>query len=266
MTQSAIHPSAVVHPTAKIGEGVKIGPFCVVGARVVLGDDVQLMSHVVVEGVTTIGPRTKIFPFASIGHIPQDLKFGGEESRLEIGSDCNIREHVTINPGTKGGGLLTKVGDRVLLMVAAHVAHDCIIGNDVIVVNNVLLGGHVVIEDQAIIGGQSAVHQFVRIGRNAMIGGMTGVEQDVIPFGLAMGDRGHLAGLNLVGLRRGDFSRDEVNGIRAAFKHLFEGEGEMSSRIEDVSAEYGTLETVQAVLQFLSNSDRKVLKPRDFNG
>ncbi len=178
----SVHPTAVVDPAATLGESVSIGPFSVVGPNVTLRDGVRLESHVAVAGNTTIGEGTHIFPFASIGHIPQDLKFHGEESRLEIGRNCSIREHVTMSPGTEGGGLLTRVGDNCLIMVGAHVAHDCRIGNHVILVNNATLGGHVEIGDHAILGGMSAVHQFVRIGEHAFVGGMAGVEQDVIPM------------------------------------------------------------------------------------
>ncbi|MBM3557877.1 MAG: acyl-ACP--UDP-N-acetylglucosamine O-acyltransferase, partial [Alphaproteobacteria bacterium] len=189
---SAIHPTAVIENGAKIAEGVEIGPFCHVGARVELGPQVKLKSHVVVAGRTRIGAGTVVFPFASIGHQPQDLKYAGEDSELVVGARCLIREHVTMNPGTKGGGMLTQVGDDCLFMAGAHVAHDCRIGNHVILVNHATLGGHVTIQDYAILGGLSAVHQFARIGKHAMVGGMTGVENDVIPYGSVIGNRAHL--------------------------------------------------------------------------
>src|SRR5215469_977150 len=216
-----IHATAVVAAGAVLAEDVVIGPYCVIGEHVVLGAGVSLKSHVVVDGRTTIGAGTRIFPFASIGHETQDLKYAGEPSALEIGRDNTIREHVTINPGTAGGGMVTRVGDHCLLMVGAHVAHDCRIGDHVILVNNATLGGHVVIDDYAIVGGLSAVHQFVRIGRHAMIGGMSGVERDVIPYGQVMGDRARLHGLNIIGMQRRGFSRDDIHGLRSAYNTLF---------------------------------------------
>jgi UDP-N-acetylglucosamine acyltransferase len=198
---AGIHSTAIVSSKATIGKDVQIGPFCVIGADVVLGDGVVLRSHVVVEGRTRVGPGTEIFPFASIGHCPQDLKYAGEPSELVIGANNTIREYVTMNPGTTGGGMVTTVGDGGLFMVGVHVAHDCRIGDRVIMANNATLAGHVIIEDDAIIGGLAAVHQYVRIGRRAMVGGMSGVEHDVIPFGLVMGDRATLNGLNVIGRR-----------------------------------------------------------------
>nr|MBP8929703.1 acyl-ACP--UDP-N-acetylglucosamine O-acyltransferase [Paracoccus sp. (in: a-proteobacteria)] len=202
MAESAIHPSSVVDPDARIGEGCEIGPFCVVGPQVTLGRGVVLKSHVVVAGETVIGDETVVFPFASVGEIPQDLKFKGERARLEIGARNRIREYVTMNPGTEGGGGVTRVGDDGLFMAGSHVAHDCQIGNRVILVNNASVAGHCVLEDDVIVGGLSGVHQWVRIGRGAMIGAVTMVTADVIPFGLVQGPRGHLDGLNLVGLKR----------------------------------------------------------------
>ena len=208
MTQ--IHASSVVESGARLGRDVAIGPFCHVGPDVELGDGVVLHSHVVVAGHTKIGPRTKIFPFASIGHAPQDLKYRGEVSKLHVGGDCTIREGVTMNPGTASGGLLTSTGDRCTFLANAHVAHDCRIGNDVILVNNVMLAGHCQIGDFAILGGGSALHQFVRVGAHAMIGGLAGVENDVIPYGMALGNRASLAGLNLVGMKRRAFAREAI--------------------------------------------------------
>ena len=199
---ATIHPTAIIEDGAQLGENVSIGAYSVIGPEVTLGDGVTLESHVVVGGVTSIGAGTHIFPFASIGLQPQDLKFQGEVSRLEIGSNNVIREHVTMNPGTEGGGLLTKVGNDCLFMVGAHVAHDCQVSDHVILVNSATLAGHVEVGEFAIVGGLSAVHQFVRIGKHAMIGGMSGVENDVIPYGTVTGNRAHLLGLNLVGLKR----------------------------------------------------------------
>ena len=211
-----IHPTAIVEAGATLGDDVSVGPFSVIGPEVELGAGAVVEAHVVIGGRTRIGPRTHIFPFASIGLKPQDLKYKGETSELVIGADNQIREHVTMNPGTEGGGLVTRVGNNCLFMVGAHVAHDCQVGNNVIMANNATLAGHVMVGDNAIIGGLSAVHQFVRIGRHAMVGGMSGVEQDVIPFGSVMGDRAHLQGLNLVGLKRHGFEREDIHTLRNA--------------------------------------------------
>lgn len=257
-----IHPTAVIDPAAEIGKGAKIGAYCVIGPDVKLGENIELMSHVVVAGHTTIGPETKIFPFSSIGHQPQDLKFKGEVSRIEIGAKNVIREHVTMNPGTDGGGLLTKLGNECLVMVGAHVAHDCMVGNNVILVNGATLGGHVVIDDWAIIGGLSAVHQFVRIGRHAMIGGKTGVEHDVIPYGIVTGNRARLEGLNLVGLKRRGFSRDLIHEIRKAYRLIFAEEGTMSERVADVIEDFKDNEPVMEIIDFIrSDTSRQICQP-----
>lgn len=260
---SDIHPTAIVEDGAELGEGVKIGPYCIVGPEVKLGDGVELISHVVVAGVTTVGANTRIFPFASIGHQPQDLKFKGEVSRLEIGCNNMIREHVTMNPGTEGGGLLTKVGNNCLFMMGAHVAHDCQVADNVILVNNATLAGHVEIDEFAIVGGLSAVHQFVRIGRHAMIGGMSGVENDIIPYGSVTGNRAHLQGLNLVGLKRRNFDRDTIHSLRSAYRLLFAQEGTMSERIEDVKELFADNEPVMEIVDFIkSESSRSVCQPK----
>lgn len=256
---TAIHPTAVIDAGAKLGERVSIGPYCAIGPDVELGDDVQLMSHVVVAGRTKIGSATRVFPFASIGHQPQDLKYKGEPSRLEIGARTTIREHVTINPGTEGGGMLTKIGDDCLLMVGAHVAHDCRIANHVIIVNNVLLGGHIDIGDYAVIGGGAAVHQFVRIGQHAMVGGMSGVEADVIPFGMVMGNRAHLAGLNLVGLKRRGFDREAIHQLRAAYRLLFAQEGTLQERVADVEKLFPSNVLMGEVLTFVRQESSRGL-------
>lgn len=261
---TSIHPTAIVDPKATIGKGVSIGPYSIVGPRVVLGDNCVLHSHVVVEGKTEIGEGTHIFPFASIGHIPQDLKYHGEESSLKIGKNNKIREHVTMNPGTEGGGLVTKIGDNCLFMVGAHVAHDCIVGDYVIMANNATIAGHVVVGDYAIIGGLSAVHQFVRIGHHAMIGGMSGIEHDVIPYGQAMGERAHLVGLNLIGLKRRQFGRDDIHSLRAAYRMLFSPEGTLQERIEDTAELFRETPCVAEVLDFLQDNDslRAVCQPK----
>ena len=266
MTQF-IHSSAVVEAGAKLGENVHIGPFCMVGADVTLGDNVRLISHVSIAGNTIIGEGTVVYPFASLGHPPQDLKFKGEESRLVIGKHNTIREHVTMNPGTEGGGMLTQVGDNCLFMVGTHVAHDCMIGNHVIMANNATLAGHVHVGDGAVIGGLAAAHQFVRIGRGAMIGGLSGVEADVIPYGLVMGERASLAGLNLVGLKRRKMEREEIHAIRNAFKQLFDNDvGTLAERIEKARQEYASLPAAMEILDFMSSdSSRSLCTPKREN-
>lgn len=264
-----IHPTAIVDPKASLGDGVEIGPYCCVGADVTLGDGTVLRSHVVIDGQTTLGPRCQVFPFASVGLPPQDLKYRGEKSRLEIGADTVIREQVTVNPGTEGGGMITKVGDRCLLMVGAHIAHDCLVGNHVILANNVALAGHVVVGDYAIVGGLSAVHQFVRIGAHAMIGGMTGVDQDVIPYGSVVGERGRLAGLNMIGLKRRGFTRDQIQNLRSAYRMLFEesGAGTVAERASKVLDTYGDDTGVSDLIRFIQGeSSRGLTQAKQGNG
>jgi UDP-N-acetylglucosamine acyltransferase len=261
---TAIHPSAVVESGATLGEGVEIGPFCHVGAKVRLGDGVKLISHVAVAGDTTIGPRTRVFPFASIGHEPQDLKYRGEPTTLSIGADCLIREGVTMNPGTAGGGGETVVGDGCVLLASAHVAHDCRLGQGVILSNNVMLAGHCRVGDYAILSGGSAVHQFVRIGAYAFLGGLTGVGEDLIPFGLAIGNRGWLAGLNVVGMKRRGFTLEQVHSVRRAYRQLFSGEGTLKERIAQVAEDFADDTATQQIVAFLrEGGDRAVLVPRD---
>ena len=258
----AIHPTAIVDPKAKLGDNVSIGPYSTVGADVVLGDNVELVSHVVVAGRTEIGANSRIFPFAAVGLPPQDLKYKGEPSRLVIGRDTVIREHATLNPGTQDGGMLTKVGDGCLFMVGSHVAHDCQIGNKVILINNATLGGHVKVGDFAIFGGLSAVHQHVRIGQHAMVGGMTGVEGDVIPYGLVMGDRARLAGLNLVGLKRRGFTREQIHSLRAAYRMLFAAEGTLAERLDDVTEMFGSEQVVKDIVAFIrADANRPICQP-----
>lgn len=262
-----IHPTAVIAPEASLGAGVNVGPYCIVGPQVTLGDGVSLHSHVVVDGRTTIGEATKIYPFASVGLQPQDLKYQGEASTLIIGARNQIREHVTMNPGTEGGIMETRVGDDCLFMIASHVAHDCVIGNHVIMANNATLGGHVEVGDYAIIGGLAAIHQFVRIGAHAMVGGMSGVEQDLIPYGSAMGERARLRGLNLVGLQRRDFSRDDIQTLRTAYRLLFAPEGTLSERVDDVVGMYGESSAVMEIVEFIrAETSRAVLQPKSANG
>ncbi|WP_454018189.1 acyl-ACP--UDP-N-acetylglucosamine O-acyltransferase [Azospirillum sp. Marseille-Q6669] len=258
----SIHPTAVVDPAARLGEGVFIGPFCVVGPDVQLGDRVRLTSHVVVEGRTRVGEDSVVYPFASIGHRPQDLKFKGEPSELIIGRNNQIREHVTMSPGTEGGGMVTRIGDNGLFMVGVHIAHDCVVGNNAVLANNATLAGHVELGDFVTIGGLSAVRQFVRIGSHAMIGGMSGVEKDVIPYGLVMGDRARLAGLNLVGLERRGFQKDEIHALRAAYRLLFGNEGTFAERMEEVGRDLGQQALVADVLTF-ARASRSLCQPRE---
>jgi len=258
-----IHHSAVVEKGASLAENVTVGPFSLVGSGVVLEAGVVLHSHVVVVGNTRVGERTEIFPFASIGHSPQDLKFRGEESRLDIGSDNRIREYVTINPGTEGGGMVTKLGNGCLLMAGAHIAHDCVVGDHVIMANNATLAGHVHVGDHAIFGGLSAVHQHVRIGPHAMIGGMSGVTHDVIPYGAVMGAHASLSGLNLIGLRRRGFPREDIDHLRQAYELLFQDEGTFADRLLQVETALGTSPPVRSLLKFIgAQSSRGVLTPK----
>lgn len=258
---SGIHPSAIIEDGALIGNDCVIGPFCHIGARVTLGDRVELKSHVVVTGDTAIGDDTVVFNFSVIGEIPQDLKFGGEDTRLEIGERNRIREHVTINTGTEGGGGVTRIGDDCLLMAGVHVAHDVQIGNRVIMVNHAGAAGHCVIEDDVIIGGISGLHQWVRVGRGAIIGALTMVPNDVIPYGLVQAPRGALDGLNLVGLKRKGVSREDISALRAAFRELSMGEGTFMDRATRVGEEHES-EYVRRIVDFVTgHSDRSFLTP-----
>jgi UDP-N-acetylglucosamine acyltransferase len=249
---STIHPTAVIQPGAVIGEGCTIGPYCVIGPRVTLGDNCILHSHVVIEGITTVGYACEIFPFASLGHKPQDLKYKGEESCLIIGARNKIREYCTMNPGTSGDRMETRVGDDCLFMMSTHVAHDCIVGNRVILANCATLAGHVVVEDGVVIGGLSAVRQFVRVGKGAMIGGMSAVENDVIPYGMVMGERATLAGLNFVGLERRGVDKATIQILRSAFKDLFENtDGTFAQRVERAAATHANQNLVKDIIQFI---------------
>jgi UDP-N-acetylglucosamine acyltransferase len=259
MAEPRIHPTAVIETGAVIGPDCEIGAFCVIGPEVRLGRGVVLKSHVVVAGNTSIGDETVLFPFASIGEVPQDLKFRGEKVRLEIGARNRIREYVTMNPGTEGGGGVTRVGDDGLFMAGSHVAHDCQIGDRVILVNNASVAGHCHLEDDVIVGGLSGVHQWVRIGRGAMIGAVCMVTADVIPFGLVQGPRGHLDGLNLVGLKRRGASREEIHALRDMLGKLGAGSFRDTAR---QMAETKNGPMVQEVLDFiLGPSDRSFLAP-----
>ena len=251
-----IHKSSVIDPKAKIGKDVKVGPFCFVAPDVQLDDRVELISNVHIEGNTKIGKGTKIYPFASIGTAPQDLKYKGEHNSLEIGENNVIREYVTINPGTSGGGNKTFVGNNCLFMISSHIAHDCKIGNNVVIANNVPLGGHVTIEDSVVIGGNSAVQQFTRIGRLAMIGGMTGVLKDVIPFGLSFGNRNYLKGINLIGLRRKKYDNKKIMELDKAYKEIFSS-ANLQENIAKINGEYKENELVQEVTRFIEKDKKR---------
>jgi UDP-N-acetylglucosamine acyltransferase len=258
-----IHQSSVVDPNAKISKNVKVGPFCYIGPNVQLGENVELISNVHLEGDTKIGNRTKIFPFASIGTQPQDLKYNNEENSTTIGENNIIREYVTINPGTEGGGSQTVIGNNCLFMISSHVAHDCKIGNNVIIANNVPLGGHVTIEDSVVIGGNSAVQQFTRIGRLAMIGGMTGVLKDVIPFGLSIGNRNYLQGLNLIGLRRKKYENKKIMGLDKAYKEIFSSKN-LHDNLSKINGKHKDNELVNEVIAFIEkDKKRPICSPQD---
>lgn len=257
-----IHPSAVIEAGAQVDPSARIGPFCVVGPNVVIGPEVELKSHVVVTGHTSIGAGTVVFSFAVIGEVPQDLKFKGEASRLEIGERNRIREHVTMNCGTEGGGGVTRIGDDGLFMAGCHIAHDAHIGNRVIVVNSAAIAGHCVLEDDVIVGGLSGIHQFVRIGRGAIIGAVTMVTNDVIPYGLVQAPRGELDGLNLVGLKRRGVQRSDITALRAAFQMLAQGEGTFHDRAERLGRETDSDYVREIVAFVMGDSDRSFLTPR----
>lgn len=261
-----IHPTAIVEAGAVLADNVVIGPYAIVSAGVSLAEDVVIHSHVVVGGLTTIGRGSTIFPFASIGLQPQDRKWRGEPSRLTIGHQCTIREHVTINPGTEGGGALTRIGDDNLLLVGAHIAHDCRLGSNIILVNQATLGGHCEVGDHVIVGGLSAVHQFVRLGEHSFVGGMSGVENDVIPFGSVIGNRASLGGLNLVGLNRRGFSRESIHALRRAYRMLFAPGGTLKERLAEVELEFADEPNVGKIIAFIkAGGDRALCTPRSRN-
>lgn len=257
----SVHPTSVVEDGARLGAGVTIGPLCHIGAHVRLGDEVSLLGQVSVQGDTTIGRGSRIFPFASIGSEPQDLKYHGEPVTLEIGEECIIREGVTMNPGTEGGGSRTKVGNRCTFLANSHVAHDCIIGDNVIFSNGVMLAGHCVVGDNVIFGGGAGAHQFCRIGRNAFIGGLAGIEGDVIPFGLAIGNRAKLGGLNIIGMKRSGIAREEIHAARSVYKQLFHG-GEPITQVAKRLRSTDVKGIVAEILDFvLDTGDRALCTP-----
>jgi len=251
-----IHKSAIVDSKAKISTNVKIGPYSIIGPNVEINDNSEIQSHVNISGNTKIGKNNIIYPFSSIGNPPQDLKYKGEETKLEIGDNNKIREYVTINPGTVGGGGLTKIGNNCLFMISSHIAHDCIVGNNVILANNVPLGGHAIIEDEVIIGGNSAVQQFTRIGKSAMIGGMCGVLRDVIPYGIVHGNRGILQGLNLIGLRRKNIPNHEIKILIDAYNILFRDEN-LTENLKNLSLDFLKNDLVREVVNFLEKDKKR---------
>ena len=253
-----IHNTNIISKKTRIGKNVKIGPFCNIGEFVELGDNVELISNVHIEGNTKIGKGTKIFPFSCLGTSPQDLKYNNEPNSIIIGDNNTIREYVTINPGTEGGGGKTIIGNNCLLMISSHVAHDCKVGNNVIIANNVPLGGHVTIEDSVVIGGNSAVQQFTRIGRMAMIGGMTGVLKDVIPFGLSVGNRNHLQGLNLIGLRRKNYDNKKIMDLNKAYKEIFSSK-ELHENLNKINAKFQGNELVEEVISFMAKDKKRAI-------
>ena len=251
-----IHKTCVIDSKSKIASNVKIGPYTIIGPNVEIGNNVEIYSHVNISGHTKIDDGTKIFPFASIGNAPQDLKYKGENTKLEIGKNNKIREYVTINPGTESGGGLTKIGDNCLFMISSHVAHDCYVGNNVIIANNVPLGGHVRIEDNVVIGGNSAVQQFTRIGKLAMIGGMTGVLHDVIPYGLSVGNRNYLQGLNLIGLRRCNFDKKNILGLTEAYKEIFATKN-LTDNLNKLNGVFKNNPLVKDVIEFIKKDKKR---------
>jgi UDP-N-acetylglucosamine acyltransferase len=258
-----IHQTSIISSSAKIGDNVKIGPYSIVGDDVELQDNVEIMAHVCIDGQTVVGNGTKIFPFAAIGYRPQDLKFHGEKSRLIIGKNNSIREYVTMHPGTEGGRMETVVGDGNLFMVGVHIAHDCIIGNNIVMGNNATLGGHVHVEDNVVIGGMSAVHQWVRIGCGAIIGGMSGVERDVVPYGNVKGERACLCGLNVVGLKRADINRSEISALRKAYEIIFSGEDLLANNLKITEEMFKGIASVEEIIRFMKQkSERSFCQPR----
>jgi UDP-N-acetylglucosamine acyltransferase len=282
MPDAGIHPTAVVSKEADVAPGVEVGPFtvveagaqiaggtrigphCAIGPDVSLGESCELLSHVVVAGRTTIGARARIFPFASLGHQPQDLKYAGEPSTLSIGTDCLIREGVTMNPGTKGGGMATTVGNHCAFLANSHVGHDSRVGNHVIFSNNVMLAGHCIVDDYVIVGGGAAVIQYTHVGAHAFVGGMSGLENDLIPYGMAIGNRARLNGLNIVGLQRRGFSREQIHALRRAYRLLFADEGTLKERVDDVAVTFEDNPIVQEIVAYIRADRKKSLcTPRD---
>tara|TARA_B100000925_G_scaffold209673_1_gene159724 strand:- start:74 stop:853 length:780 start_codon:yes stop_codon:yes gene_type:complete len=258
-----IHKSSIIHDNAKISADVEIGPFCSIGENVKIGEKCKLHSHINIQGDVTIGSNTEIFPFASIGSVPQDLKYKGEDTKVIIGSSCKIREYVTINKGTKGGGGITIIGNNCLMMIGTHVAHDCLIGNNVIFANHSTLAGHVILKDNVVVGALSAIHQFSKIGEGAMIGGMSGVTADVVPYSTVVGNRAKLSGLNILGLKRRNIEKKEISELRKVYKYIFHNNRDtLRERVIDMKKKEFKEQTIQIFLEFLSgDSDRSFTLP-----
>ena len=261
------HHTSIVSEKAELGSNVTVGPYCIINENVKIGNNVNLKAHIYIDGNTIIGENCTFFPFCSIGTSPQDLKYKGEKSILKIGNNNIFREYVTVNPGTEGGGLETVIGDNCLFMINAHVAHDCKIGNNVIMVNNASIAGHVILEDYAIMGALSGAHQFCRIGKHSMIGGLSGVDSDVIPYGTVTGNRAYLSGLNIIGLKRRGFTKDTIQNLRKAYGLLFSSqEGTFADRVKEVSEEFVNNEPIQEIVNFLkSEKSRSICKPKNAN-
>jgi UDP-N-acetylglucosamine acyltransferase len=252
-----------VSPSAKIGKDVKIGCYSIIGDNVELCDNVEVMSHVCIDGYTSVGEGTRIFPFAALGYVPQDLKFKGEKTSLVIGKNNVIREYVTMHLGTAGGSMKTVVGDRNLFMIGVHIAHDCVVGSDIVMGNNATLGGHVKVEDNVIIGGLAAIHQWVRIGRGSIIGGMSGVERDVIPYGAVKGERAHLYDINIIGLRRSGVDRREIVMLKQAYDMIFTKGGTIAQSLKDVEESIEGVELVDRVVEFMkTDTSRSFCLPK----
>ena len=261
------HHTSIISNKAELGSNVIVGPYCIINENVKIGNNVNLKAHVYIDGNTIIGNNCTFYPYCSIGSSPQDLKYKGEKSVLKIGNNNTFREYVTVNPGTLGGGLETVIGNQCLFMVSSHVAHDCKIGNNVIMVNNASLAGHVVLDDYAIMGAMSGAHQFCRIGKHSMIGGLSGVDSDVIPYGTVIGNRAYLSGLNIIGLKRRGFSKPIIQDLRKAYGLLFSSqEGTFTERVNEVSEEFTNNEPVKEIVNFLkSEKSRSICKPKDAN-
>jgi UDP-N-acetylglucosamine acyltransferase len=258
-----IHKSSVVHNNAKIWSDVEIGPFCSIGENVKIAEKCKLHSHINIQGDVTIGSNTEIFPFASIGSVPQDLKYKGEDTKVIIGSSCKIREYVTINKGTKGGGSITMIGNNCLMMIGTHIAHDCLIGNNVIFANHSTLAGHVILKDNVVVGALSAIHQFSKIGEGAMIGGMSGVTADVVPYSTVVGNRAKLSGLNILGLKRRNIEKNEISELRKVYKYIFHNNKDtLRERVINMKQKEFKEQTIKTFLEFLSeDSDRSFTLP-----
>lgn len=257
---NAIHPTAIVEDGAQLGDDVSVGPYALIGPNVKLGNKVKVHGHAVIGGDTEIGDATEIFPFASIGLQPQDLKFGGENTKLIIGANNTIREYVTMNPGTEGGGAVTRIGDNGLFMASSHVAHDCVLGDNIILANSVAIAGHCQLGDFAIFGGLSCIHQFGRVGPHCFVGGASALERDLIPFGVAIGNRAVLAGLNLIGLKRRGFTRDDMRAIRAAHDAVFGSqEGTLQERAKNYADQGDLNPHAKTMLDFITDDTSRAI-------